>query len=76
MKRLSLGKLKIFNEELISRTQLISIIGGSGEDGGTCGKCKDDPPAGGAPWSCFENTGPGFSCLCVYRKAGESGCDD
>lgn len=40
MKKLSLGKLKLDSEEVLQRSQLATIYGGSGGQGHTC-YCRD-----------------------------------
>lgn len=82
MKKLNLEKLKLAAEDVLQRSQLAGIYGGSGGSGGDCpagfGTCGYKPPGGGKPqcgWSrefveCYAQANGGNWCC---DQCGENG---
>ncbi len=68
MKKLSLGKLKVFSDEVLERSQLSEIYGGSSSSGGNCYStyhCREGGQSAGPFHGSCANSGseiPGDLC--------------
>jgi hypothetical protein len=75
MKKLNLEKLKLAAEDVLQRSQLAGIYGGSGGSGGDCpsafGTCGYNPPSGDATCGWSRAT-----VECIANRDGGSWCCD